>query len=65
MARANDPTLDRALVTLREQMNNYADNIAGGGCHTMEEYRHQTGVIEGLVLAERTLLDIDEMLSKQ
>jgi hypothetical protein len=39
-------------------MNDYADTIAGGSAKDFPEYKHLCGVIEGLALAERELLDI-------
>jgi hypothetical protein len=39
-------------------MNDYADTLAGGGAKDFPEYKHLCGVIEGLALAERELLDI-------
>jgi hypothetical protein len=43
---------------IRTDMNNYADDLAGGGCRTFEEYQKLCGVIQGLALAERYLLDL-------
>jgi hypothetical protein len=47
---------------LREQiridMNNYADDLAGGSCRTFEEYQKLCGVIQGLAMAERYILDL-------
>jgi hypothetical protein len=47
---------------LREEMNNLADHIAGGGCASFEEYKHACGKIEGLAVAEREVLDIEKRL---
>jgi len=45
---------------LREQiridMNNYADDLAGGACRSFEEYQKLCGVIQGLATAESYLL---------
>ena len=45
---------------LREQiridMNNYADDLAGGACASFDEYKKLCGVIQGLALAESHLL---------
>lgn len=46
---------------LREDMNNYADDVATGGCDTFEAYKSLCGKIEGLALAERHLLDLLQM----
>ena len=43
---------------IRTDMNNYADDIAGGVCRNFEEYQKLVGVIQGLALAERHLLDL-------
>ena len=47
---------------LREQirldMNNYTDDIATGVCKSFDEYQKLCGVIQGLALAERYLLDL-------
>jgi hypothetical protein len=49
---------------LRADMNNYADDLAGGGCRTFEEYQKLCGVIQGLATAERHLLDLAEKVEK-
>jgi hypothetical protein len=49
---------------IREQMNDYADDVAGGACHTFEDYKKLCGVIEGLALAERFLIDLREQMEK-
>ncbi len=38
-------------------MNDHADSIAGGGCKDFAEYKRLTGVIEGIAIAEREVLD--------
>jgi len=43
---------------LRTDMNNYADDLAGGACRSFEEYQKLCGIISGLALAERYLLDL-------
>lgn len=43
---------------LRDQMNELADHIAGGGCADFSEYKRCCGVVEGLAIAERELLDL-------
>ena len=42
---------------LRDIMNEHADNIATGSCKDLPEYKKLCGVIEGLALAEREVLD--------
>ena len=43
---------------IRDLMNDKADVIAGGAASDFAEYKNWCGVIEGLALAERELLDI-------
>jgi hypothetical protein len=45
---------------IRETMNQVADDLACGSCHSWDEYRHKTGIVEGLALVERRLLDLTE-----
>ena len=56
--------IDKFKSKLRDLMNDKADNIATGSCADFDEYKHQTGVIEGLALAEREFLDIIEELER-
>lgn len=44
-------------IKLRGMMNEHADHIASGACKDFNEYQKMTGIIEGLALAERELLD--------
>jgi len=43
---------------IRKDMNNYADDLAGGGCRSFDEYQKLCGVIQGLAIAERYLIDL-------
>lgn len=43
---------------IREDMNNYADDLAGGSCQNFEQYQKLCGVIQGLAMAEAHLLDL-------
>ena len=49
---------------IRTDMNNYADDLAGGACRSFEEYQKLCGIISGLALAERYLLDLLEKVEK-
>ena len=59
-----DTLIDKYKLRLRNLMNDRADNIATGSCTNFDEYKHQSGVIEGLALAERELLDIIQELER-
>jgi hypothetical protein len=43
---------------LREDMNNYTDDMANGVCQSFEQYQKLCGVIQGLALAERYVIDL-------
>ena len=47
---------------IRTDMNNYADDLAAGVCRSFDEYQKLCGIIQGLALAERHLLDLAEKL---
>jgi hypothetical protein len=49
---------------LRTDMNNYADDLAGGACRSFEEYQKLCGIIQGLATAERYLLDLAEKVEQ-
>ena len=42
---------------LRGVMNQHADHISTGACKDYSDYQKMAGIIEGLALAERDLLD--------
>jgi len=49
---------------IRDDMNNYADDCAGGACRSFEEYQKLCGIIQGLALAERYLLDLAQKVEE-
>jgi len=49
---------------LRTDMNNYADDMAGGSCRSFDEYQKLCGLIQGLAIAERYLIDLAEKVEK-
>jgi hypothetical protein len=49
---------------LRTDMNNYADDLAGGACRSFDDYQKLCGVIQGLATAERHLLDLVEKVEQ-
>jgi hypothetical protein len=54
--------LDFLKGEIRKFMNDYADNIATGSCQDFAEYKRMCGVIEGLALVEREILDLKDKL---
>jgi hypothetical protein len=49
---------------LRTDMNNYADDLAGGACRSFDEYQKLCGVIQGLAISERHILDLVEKVEQ-
>ena len=49
---------------LRTDMNNYADDLAGGACRSFDEYQKLCGLIQGLAIAERYLIVLAEKVEK-
>ncbi len=49
---------------LRTDMNNYADDMAGGSCRSFDEYQKLCGLIQGLATAERYLIDLVEKVEQ-
>lgn len=49
---------------IRKDMNNYADDVASGTCRSFDEYQKLCGLIQGLAIAERHLLDLAEKVEK-
>jgi hypothetical protein len=49
---------------IRTDMNNYADDLAAGVCQDFAQYQKLCGMIQGLALAERYLLDLAEKVEK-
>ena len=59
-----DNTLSYLRQQLRRLMNETRDHLSTGACKDYSEYARCCGVIEGLALAERELLDLQERLEK-
>jgi hypothetical protein len=49
---------------IRIDMNNYADDLAAGVCQDFAQYQKLCGMIQGLALAERYVLDLVEKAEK-
>ena len=41
-------------------MNDFADDLALGGAQDFHQYKHMTGVIAGLAMIEREILDLEK-----
>jgi hypothetical protein len=51
--------LDVIKREIRRKMNDLADELAGGGIKDFPEYRYFTGMIAGLAMIERDILDLE------
>ena len=49
---------------IREEMNEMSDHISGGACSDYSEYSKCCGVIQGLAIAERELLDLKQKIEQ-
>ena len=49
---------------IRDDMNNYTDDLANGQCTDFASYKELCGVIRGLAFAERHILDLAEYLKE-
>ena len=61
--------LDESLFSayrkvLRNLLNEKADDLAMGGAKSFDEYQKMVGVIEGLAVTERAMLDLIEKQRK-
>lgn len=44
---------------IREHMNDISDHISGGACSDHADYTQCCGIIKGLAIAEREILDLE------
>ena len=52
------------IKRIREEMNEISDHISGGACSDFSEYSKCCGVIQGLAVAERELLDLKQKMEQ-
>lgn len=64
MDQIEESILQHLRNKIRTAMNERADHVAAGGAQDFPDYKHHCGVIEGLALAERELLDLVERLER-
>ncbi len=60
-----DKFAEALRVNIRTDMNNYTDDMANGVCADYAAYQKLCGVIQGLAIAERHLLDLVEVNQKK
>ena len=52
--------LDVIKQKIRNKMNELADDLALGSARDFAEYRHLTGMISGIAMVERDILDLEQ-----
>jgi len=52
--------LDYLRDVIRSKMNDIADHMSGGACKDYAEYQNHCGIVYGLELAEREILDLKQ-----
>jgi|TARA_R110002072_G_scaffold73916_1_gene175439 hypothetical protein len=62
MSRAQNNSWEYLREKIRAQMNDMSDHVSGGACKEFSDYQKCCGIIEGLALAERELLDLQAKL---
>lgn len=50
---------------IRTDLNNLADDLAGGGAVSYEAYRYMVGKVEGLAMAESYLIELTKVFSDE
>lgn len=51
--------LDVIKRKIREKLNEIADDLALGGAQDYNQYKYLTGIVSGLALVERDILDLE------
>ena len=62
--RANDPMLQMLHVRIAGIKVRHENIVSVGDCADWSDYRRETGIIEGLAMAERELLELDDKTSE-
>ena len=65
MNRSSENSFEYLRDKLRNQMNDISDHISGGACKDYNDYAKCCGIIEGLALAERELLDLKSKIEAE
>ena len=53
--------LDVIKQKIRQKLNELADDLALGSAKDYADYRHMTGIVAGLALVERDIIDLQEI----
>ena len=65
MKRSSENSFEYLRDKLRNQMNDISDHVSGGACKDYNDYAKCCGIIEGLALAERELLDLKSKIEAE
>jgi hypothetical protein len=65
MSRSANNSFEYLRDQFRKQINDISDHVSGGACKDYNEYAKCCGIIEGLALADRELLDLKSKLEAE
>lgn len=57
--------IDVIKKKIRHHMNEIADDLAGGAAIDYPNYRYLVGMVSGLALIEREILDLEKAMSDE
>ena len=57
--------LDVIKQKIRKYLNDYADDLASGVAVDFAHYRHLVGIVHGLALVEREILDLQRIRTEE
>lgn len=57
--------IDVIKKKIRHHMNEIADDLAGGAAIDYPNYRYLVGMVSGLALIEREILDLEKAMSEE
>jgi len=60
-----DPFVEHLRKRIREEVTAISDVLNSGGAKSFDEYRHLTGILHGLALANREINDLMDALNKE
>jgi hypothetical protein len=54
--------LDYIRNRIRDNLDQMADHMATGGCETFDQYQYCCGMVKGLAVIEREIIDLEERM---
>lgn len=59
-----EPFANELVRQIRKDLNDFADDMASGGCKSFEEYRFLCGMLRGLDRAEAYIKDLAKQVKE-